>query len=95
MLPKEIRQKRIALNLTQTELAEKFEIKANTIARWERGESVPNARGMLLLAFQSLEIEKGLDNSKIEVLQKKLTEKVERLRVRHSRNKSEWKNINE
>lgn len=93
MLPEEIRKKRIALNLTQSELAERFEVKTNTVARWERGEITPKAKGMLSLAFQSLEIEKGLDNSKIKDLQKSLTEKVKRLRVRHAQNKAEWKNL--
>ena len=94
MLPEEIRQKRIALNLTQTELAQKFAVKTNTIARWERGEIVPTAKGMLQLAFQSLELEKGLNNAEIEHLQKSLTEKVARLRVRHKRNTDEWINLN-
>ncbi len=94
MLPEEIRQKRIALNLTQTELAEKFEVKTNTIARWERGEAIPTAKGMMQLAFQSLELQKGLDNFEIENLQKSLTEKVARLRVRHKRNTAEWTNLN-
>ena len=94
MLPEQIRQKRIALNLTQAELAERFDVKTNTVARWERGEVSPKAKGMLQLAFQSLEIEKGLNTSKVLELRDNLKNKVNRLRVKHRKNKSEWKNLN-
>ena len=94
MSPEEIRRKRIALNLTQTELAEKFKVKTNTIARWERGEIIPTAKGMLHLTFQYLEHERHLDDSAIENLRAELTEKVGRSRVRHKRNRSEWINLN-
>ena len=94
MLPEQIRKKRIALNLTQAELANKFDVKTNTIARWERGEITPKAKGMLFLAFKSLEIEKGLNNSKIEDLRDDVKRKVKRLRVKHRKNQNEWKNLN-
>ena len=93
MLPEEIRQKRIELNLTQSELAQKFGVDGNTIARWERGEIIPGAQGMLKLAFQSLEIEKELNDAKINELQNNLTEKMHRLRIRHAKNKNEWDNL--
>ncbi len=90
MLPEEIKQKRIALNLTQEELAEKFGVERNTVARWERGVIAPQAIGMLRLAFQSLEIEKGLENFEIETLHDKQSEKIKRLRIRHAKNKAEF-----
>jgi transcriptional regulator with XRE-family HTH domain len=34
----ELKARRTALDLTQAELAEKLEVAANTVARWERGE---------------------------------------------------------
>jgi transcriptional regulator with XRE-family HTH domain len=33
----ELREKRIALGLTQAQLAEILDVKPNTVARWERG----------------------------------------------------------
>ena len=93
MLPEEIREKRIALDLTQEELAEKFGIERNTVARWERGAIVPQAIGMLRLAFQSLEIEKGLENFEIETLRERQSEKIKRLRVRHAKNKADWESL--
>lgn len=90
MLPEEIKQNRISLNLTQSELAERFGVDANTVARWERGEVLPKAEGMLRLAFQTLEIEKGLDNSQVEALRDVQSEKIKRLRVRHAKNKTDF-----
>ncbi|MBS1794392.1 MAG: helix-turn-helix domain-containing protein [Acidobacteria bacterium] len=89
MQPEEIKQKRIALNLTQSQLAERFGVERNTVARWERGEVVPQALGMLRLAFQSLEIELGLTNSGIEALRDEQREKMTKMRIRHARHKNE------
>ena len=33
----ELKEKRLALKLTQAQLAEILEVKPNTVARWERG----------------------------------------------------------
>lgn len=33
----ELKEKRVALGLTQAQLAEILEVKPNTVARWERG----------------------------------------------------------
>jgi transcriptional regulator with XRE-family HTH domain len=35
---KELRSRRVALGMTQEALAKEFEVTANTVARWERGE---------------------------------------------------------
>ncbi|MDQ3799786.1 MAG: helix-turn-helix domain-containing protein [Acidobacteriota bacterium] len=50
-----LKDKRIRLNMTQEQLAEAFGVSATTLARWERGEIIPNAIGMLELAFEALE----------------------------------------
>ena len=50
-----LREARLALDLTQEELANIFGINANTLARWERNETGPQAPGMLSLALQTLE----------------------------------------
>lgn len=93
MLPEEIKEKRIALNLTQNELAEIFGVNRLTVARWEQGRIVPQALGMLRLAFQSLEIENRLQSSNLEKLRDDLSEKVSKLRIRHAKNKAEFQNI--
>lgn len=67
MRPEEIRSCRQRLGLTQAQLAERFDVSANTVARWERGESVPEAPAMLRLALQALEME-GRVNSSREIL---------------------------
>lgn len=93
MLPEEIKEKRIALNLTQSQLAEIFGVERNTIARWEQGRIVPQAKGMLRLAFQSLEIEDKLKKSDIEELREELAEKMGKLRIRHAKNQAEFQNL--
>ncbi len=48
-----LREKRIALGLTQVQLAEILEVKPNTVARWERGLlSVPRT---VKLAMETVE----------------------------------------
>lgn len=49
----ELREKRIALGLTQAQLAEILAVKPNTVARWERGLlSVPRT---VELAMETVE----------------------------------------
>lgn len=53
---KELRERREALEMTQEQLATALGVKANTVARWERGE-----RGIpphLPLALKTVESEK-------------------------------------
>lgn len=53
MESEELREKRIALGLTQAQLAEILEVKPNTVARWERGVlSVPRT---VELAMETVE----------------------------------------
>jgi len=50
-----LREWRLALGLTQQELADKLEVSRNTVARWERDEmAIP---GFLHLALKSIECE--------------------------------------
>lgn len=49
----QLREKRIALGLTQAQLAEILDVKPNTVARWERGLlSVPRT---VELAMETVE----------------------------------------
>lgn len=57
-----IKSVRLALNLTQAELAERFGVSSTTLARWERGEVTPEAPGMLALALEALETRLLLDS---------------------------------
>jgi transcriptional regulator with XRE-family HTH domain len=50
-----LRERRLALGLTQQGLADKLEVSRNTVARWERDEmAIP---GFLHLALKTLECE--------------------------------------
>lgn len=70
MKAEEIKAARLKLNLTQAELGELFGVSGNSIARWERGEREPDAKGMMALAFEMLLLRQSL----IEMANKKLLE---------------------
>jgi transcriptional regulator with XRE-family HTH domain len=66
---RELRARRIALDLTQSELGEALEVSTNTVARWERGEvGVP---GMTDLALKTLESKRVRPHTKRPVTKKK------------------------
>lgn len=55
-----LRERRLALGLTQQGLAGKLKVTRNTVARWERGEmAIP---GFLHLALKTLECEAAKAN---------------------------------
>lgn len=54
MKAEEIKAARMKLQLTQGQLGELFGVSGNSIARWERGEREPDAKGMMALAFETL-----------------------------------------
>ncbi len=51
----QIRAYRQKLGLSQTQLGQAFGMAGNTIARWERGELIPQWPKLLALGFRSLE----------------------------------------
>jgi transcriptional regulator with XRE-family HTH domain len=51
----QIRAYRQKLGLSQTQLGQAFGMAANTIARWERGELIPQWPKLLSLGFRALE----------------------------------------
>lgn len=51
-----IRATREKLKLTQVELAEHLGVAGNTVARWERGELIPESVKLVELALFGLEI---------------------------------------
>ena len=80
---------RLSLNLTQAELAEKFGVSSTTIARWERGEVVPEATGMLELALEALQTRAVLGSDEYAARRQKVKQSVQntlndaRKRVKH------------
>lgn len=53
----ELKKRRVALGLTQAQLAETLGVKPNTVARWENGVlAVPQA---IVLAMETVEREHG------------------------------------
>lgn len=57
-----LRERRLALGLTQQALADKLDVSRNTVARWEREEmAIP---GFLNLALKTLECEAAKTSKK-------------------------------
>lgn len=87
-----MKDKRLSLNLTQEQLAAVFGVSVNTIARWERGESIPAGSGLVWLAFEALEAKQMITseykNQKEKIMNRmKKQEKSVRQRVRHPQQK--------
>lgn len=51
----EIKKRRLALNMTQVQLAVALGVSSTTVAYWERGERQPEAPEMLSMAISWLE----------------------------------------
>lgn len=76
--PEELRRRRELLGMTQDELAERLGVPLNTLSRWERGDSRPDAEGMLELAMDQLELLRGMD---VDPLIGQIEERIDRLKV--------------
>ena len=59
-----LRERRVALGLTQQGLADKLEVSRNTVARWERDEmAIPGFLHLALKSIESDEAKGTADNS--------------------------------
>ena len=58
MDPNQLRRRRLALGLSQTQLARRINVTKNSVARWERGELTIERPDQLDLALAGLEAEK-------------------------------------
>lgn len=81
MTGQQIREKRLALKMTQAQLGEALRVNKNTIARWERNELTPQSTEMLRLAFIGLEMERqpALTGKKLEKKIERSTKKIHRI----------------
>ncbi len=81
MTGEEIRAARLAQKLTQEKLGELFGVTKNTIARWERGEVIPQSTAMLRLAFIGLKIEQlqAIPSAKAHARVQRGTKKIARI----------------
>ena len=70
LLPKEIRFLRTEMGLTQAELAERVGKDAQTIGRWERGETSPDQAAEMVIRARALEEAGGGNALTIDALAK-------------------------
>lgn len=89
----DLRGQRISLNMTQGELAKVLGVSSTTLARWERGESSPDAEGMLELAMEALQMRAALSNpefiEKKEKIKASISETLAQAKQRVKHSKSE------
>lgn len=71
-----LKQCRKEKNLTQEQLAEKFEVSARTVSRWETGTNMPDLSVLIQIAeFYEVEVKEILDGErKGEIMDKELKE---------------------
>ena len=60
MTADELRQRRVALGMSQTALAQRLSVRLDTYNRWERGRQEMPWHGMLDLALRALEAERSV-----------------------------------
>jgi transcriptional regulator with XRE-family HTH domain len=65
MTGEEIKERRLKLGMTQSELAEALGVALNTVSRWELGTSRPEGARMLDLALTQLEWQKTMDEGSL------------------------------
>lgn len=58
-LPAELKARRLALGLTQRQLASAIEVAPNTVARWERGELAVDRLGMIRYILDQMQRDKA------------------------------------
>ena len=85
-----LKQCRKEKNLTQEQLAEKFEVSARTVSRWETGINMPDLSILVQLAeYYDVEMRELLDGERSQTMNKEMKETSENLqtavgRKRHS-----------
>ena len=77
-----LKQCRKEKNLTQEQLAEKFEVSARTVSRWETGINMPDLSILVQLAeYYDVEIRELLDGERSQTMNKDMKETLDKVAV--------------
>ena len=77
-----LKQCRKEKNLTQEQLAEKFEVSARTVSRWETGINMPDLSILVQLAeYYDVEIRELLDGDRSQTMNKEMKETLDKVAV--------------
>ena len=77
-----LKQCRKEKNLTQEQLAEKFEVSARTVSRWETGINMPDLSILVQLAeYYDVEIRELLDGERSQTMNKEMKETLDKVAV--------------
>jgi len=99
MLNENIKNLRISKGLTQEELANRLNVVRQTVSKWEKGYSVPDAQMLKMLAeiFDS-DVSQLLgspieQDSNVDVLTEQLSRINEQLIIKNRRTRKRWKTV--
>ncbi len=96
MLSENLKASRIKCNLTQEQAAEELHIVRQTISRWEKGLSLPDAEQLLAVSkLYGVSMNELLDEpaeAKVdrEKIYEKLTEMTEQIKIKNHRSRQFW-----
>lgn len=77
-----LKQCRKEKNLTQEQLAEKFEVSARTVSRWETGINMPDLSILVQLAeYYDVEMRELLDGERSQTMNKEMKETLDKVAV--------------
>ena len=77
-----LKQCRKEKNLTQEQLAEKFEVSARTVSRWETGTNLPDLSILVELAeYYDVEMRELLDGERSQTMNKEMKETLDKVAV--------------
>ena len=77
-----LKQCRKEKNLTQEQLAEKFEVSARTVSRWETGINMPDLSILVQLAeYYDVELRELLDGERSQTMNKEMKETLDKVAV--------------
>ena len=77
-----LKQCRKEKNLTQEQLAEKFEVSARTVSRWETGINMPDLSILVQLAeYYDVEMRELLDGERSQTMNKEMKETLDKVVV--------------
>ena len=77
-----LKQCRKEKNLTQEQLAEKFEVSARTVSRWETGINMPDLSVLVQLAeYYDVEMRELLDGERSQTMNKEMKETLDKVAV--------------
>ena len=82
IIGEQLRAERLKAGMTQEQLAEKFEVSARTVSRWETGTNLPDLSILVELAeYYDVEMRELLDGERSQTMNKEMKETLDKVAV--------------